>query len=276
MHGAGMIIAVFTSIPRSVGGAEATVDSICKQTLPPDRFFWFLPRYCKRLKQSYPPVPTWTSRYSLLTVVECEDNGPITKVLPLVRMQTIDDTARIIILDDDKVYDSRAIEQLVRSAGVAPLRCGVGFLGHTFHYVLAQYAHRRAIGNATGTAWYNRVTILLCAGMVLYPRHMLGTSDTLLALIHHIPCLWLNDDHVHAIMAYRTNTPLYVVCCAPFVHEVDYADRLTGTNATPRCEMALAVRGALPIPPIDILLCMIIIGVFVFLIVFCFARCRQV
>lgn len=78
-----MLVAVFTSQPKSVATAEAAVQSLLRQTHPPDKILWHYPTFCQRFQMPYPEVPAWTQTYApRLEVVRCADDGPSTKVVP--------------------------------------------------------------------------------------------------------------------------------------------------------------------------------------------------
>ena len=139
------LIACFSSTPFSIFHAKKTLISLQLQTLPPDEIHWFLPDYSKRFQIKYPSIPFDTDEFSTLTVHRVEDLGPNTKIAHLLDLQGIQDDDRIIIFDDDTVYDSRAVQTLVQSARNNQ---GTGFLGHTFVHVPFQYKIRSSFGNA--------------------------------------------------------------------------------------------------------------------------------
>ena len=217
------------------------------QTLPPDEIHWFLPEFSKRFQIQYPDVPFDTAHFPNLTLHRVEDLGPNTKIAHLLDLDGIEDDDRIIVFDDDTVYDPRAVQTLVRAAGTSQ---GCGFLGHTFVNVPFQYKIRSAFGDAQRPRWFNRVRVMLCAGMVNYPRKMFPkSSKQYKELLAQHSCLNLNDDHVMAIFAQQSKTQLFLVGKHRSTDETQ-PGALKGLT-TARCQVRLHLHGLLSWNPIE-------------------------
>lgn len=247
----GKLVGCFTSTPHSVKHVKRTLDSIMTQSLQLDVIYYFYPRYSHRFDMEYPPMTLDAAQYPNVQMIRTEDVGPNTKIAPLLDLKSVGPDDSIIIFDDDTVYNSNAVQKLVNAASP---HSGVGFCGHTFAYVPFQMAFRHALPSRQNDAWYNRVRVLLCQGMVLYPRSMFPQStQEYKDIVATLDCLHLNDDHVMAHLAYAKGIPLYLVSLkeTTYTHNIQRG-ALSGTNATAKCEMRMMVRGLLPLPWIEI------------------------
>jgi hypothetical protein len=244
------IIAVVTSTPSSAHNAEAALLSILCQSMQPSSFRWHLPKYCRRTQQVYGHIPRWVRNHPKIQVVECEDDGPLTKFTPI-----IDDIGdkRLVILDDDVIYHPDTIKILHEAQQAMP-NSVVGTIGHTFTYVPFLTSKRKALGNHYGIRWFNRVSVLLGTGMILTPAGFFGRTrrQDILDIVAITPGLALNDDHLLAHVAFASQTPMFVITCpSPFPY-VDNQFRLTGTNGTRNLELQMFVRRQLALPAAEI------------------------
>lgn len=242
------VIGVFTSQPKSVIRAEDTIRSIMNQTRPPDEVFWHYPYYCKRFKCVYPEIPDWVLKYPQLKVVRCEDYGPSTKIVPLLDRKDVPVDSSILIFDDDTIYHERCVETLMR---LQSKNVGVGFSGHTFYTKPFQFTANH--DGELRVALSNRVRILLCSGMVLYPRKMFAlSSEDYMKIISIHPTLWLNDDHVYGHLAYKSGVPLHLIKSPGTIFHECRDGHLSGMNHTKKAEIQMFMRGMLGFPVAEI------------------------
>lgn len=261
------IIAVVTSTPSSMHNAEPALLSILSQTQQPSVFRWHLPKFFKRTQNFYDPVPQWVRKYPQIEIINCEDDGPITKVTPI-----LDDIGhkRLIIFDDDVVYHPNTIEILDRAQRTKP-NSVVGTIGHTFKYVPFHTSKRQAFGSQAGISWFNQVSVLLGTGMLLIPSDFFGKLNRtkLMQLVDTDSGFALNDDHTIAHLAFVAQIPMFVVPCPDATPYVQNQLCLTGTNATMQLEIRMLFHRKLTLPTAEILAAIVI----VFLLV---KFCKQV
>jgi hypothetical protein len=240
-----MIIAVCTSTPFSVTNAKATFESICKQTVLPDRIIWNYPKRSIRFDMDYPEIPAWTSEFGdLLHVNVCEDFGPSTKVIPILSMENV---SKLLIFDDDVYYDPRCIQTLLEAGQDST---AVGFCGHTYKLLPFKYNCGKSWITATKPSIHNEVAVLLCTRMVLYPRKTFPDTETgFLEHLHAFDMYFKNDDHLYAAMAFRKQISMHVIHLENdrSYDTVSNTGRLTGTNATLQCETKMVCKGEMPI-----------------------------
>ena len=244
------LIGCFTSTPHSAAHAGKTLVSLSKQTVPLDVIYWFYPHYSKRFDMTYPPVtlPPFSHDFrSSLRVIQVEDYGPNTKIAPLLDIDDVHDKDSILIFDDDTVYAPQTVETLVAASQAKP-GIGVGINGHTFKAVPFHFSNTLAFRSKQLVTWYNQVRVMLCSGMVLYPRSMFPNStQEYMAVVRRMDCFELNDDHVMAHLAYTRGVPLFLVSCESSQH-YKQEGALLGTNATQKCEIKMMLKGFLPLP----------------------------
>jgi hypothetical protein len=100
-----------TTLPDRYWKLEKMIDSLKLQTYPIDAIYIALPKMMKRDNIPYGPLPKKIT--DVCNVVECEDYGPITKILGGLYME--DDPLTIIItVDDDKIYHRNMVSKLMK------------------------------------------------------------------------------------------------------------------------------------------------------------------
>ena len=106
------VIASLSTVPDRIHNLEPTIQSLLKQTRPPDEIVLAIPEFSIREQRPY-VVPEYLSRLPRVRVLRCpEDWGPATKFIPVVREELSvgrRDTL-IMVLDDDRVYPRDALE----------------------------------------------------------------------------------------------------------------------------------------------------------------------
>ena len=106
------VIASLSTVPDRINNLRPTIQSLLKQTRPPDEIVLAIPEFSIRERRPY-VVPKYISRLPRVRVLGChEDWGPATKFIPLVREELAaghGDTL-IMVVDDDRVYPRDALE----------------------------------------------------------------------------------------------------------------------------------------------------------------------
>ncbi len=91
-----------TTLPSRIHRIRGTLNSLLDQTEPADEIVLAVPKYSRREQTSY-RIPDWLKRSNTVTILPCEDLGPATKLLPVLK-RTDDPETRIAVVDDDVVY----------------------------------------------------------------------------------------------------------------------------------------------------------------------------
>jgi hypothetical protein len=106
------VIVSFTTVPQRIGNLQPTIQSLLRQTRPPDEILIAVPEFSIREQRAY-VVPKYLSRLPGVRILRCgRDWGPATKFIPAVREEMAagrDDTL-IMVVDDDRVYPRDALE----------------------------------------------------------------------------------------------------------------------------------------------------------------------
>jgi len=115
-----MIIVTFTTIPPRFQNIHFTINSILSQTVVPDKIVINVPEkynnYSNNLQ--FPKIDD-----SRIIVNRCRDYGPATKLLGLNATELYDnmtDDDIIIVLDDDRNYNNRMVENFVHYNTIYP------------------------------------------------------------------------------------------------------------------------------------------------------------
>src|SRR6266700_7675892 len=106
------IIASLSTVPDRINNLSPTIQSLLKQTRPPDEIVLAIPEFSVREQRPY-EVPKYISRLPRVRIFHCRrDWGPATKFIPIVREELAAgrrDTL-IMVVDDDRVYPRDALE----------------------------------------------------------------------------------------------------------------------------------------------------------------------
>ncbi len=114
-----------TTIPSRLPFLAPTIKSLLAQTVPPMVVRLHLPERSRREEVEY-RVPDALRDLTVVEIVRCEDWGPATKVLPA--LLTFRPDQRIISVDDDRLYRSTFVEDLLVAADENP-EAAVGCCG---------------------------------------------------------------------------------------------------------------------------------------------------
>lgn len=117
------MVASLTTIPSRIDHIRPTVEGALRMSVL-DRVNVAIPHGYVRQTSNANLIPAWlvqlADKSSKLCLVSTEDYGPSTKLLSALNSPHISNYARIITLDDDRVYDENMIKKLVDASEVHP------------------------------------------------------------------------------------------------------------------------------------------------------------
>ena len=116
------LVVSMTTVPQRIGSILPALRSLLDQTCAADKIVLALPSHSLRAAEPYPAVPPLPARVEIL---HCEDHGPATKLLPVLRREP---DATIVAVDDDVIYPRDFLETLLEAHRRQP-RCAVGYRG---------------------------------------------------------------------------------------------------------------------------------------------------
>jgi hypothetical protein len=111
------VVVTLTTLPSRIARIALTLKSLLRQRVAPAAIRFNVPRVSRREGVAY-EIPGWLSRLRSVTVVRCDDYGPATKLIPTLLDAAADQ--RLLVVDDDRVYHPRLIEQMVAIADEHP------------------------------------------------------------------------------------------------------------------------------------------------------------
>lgn len=118
------VVATMTTTPRRINFIEPALDGLLQQSQPLDAVYLFVPKVFKRENTTY-QIPKWLSALQqvapTLQLRRCEDWGPATHLLEVLKAERDPETA-ILQVDDDQRYGPLLLESLLRAMGPAPGR----------------------------------------------------------------------------------------------------------------------------------------------------------
>jgi hypothetical protein len=118
------IVTSMTTIPERIGLIKRTIDSLNAQTRKLDAIYINIPYICKN--KSY-IIPQWLIDMDTVTILRCEDYGPITKLIPVLQKEKDPNTC-IVTVDDDIAVHKNWIKIFEQYANKYP-ESAIGFSG---------------------------------------------------------------------------------------------------------------------------------------------------
>jgi hypothetical protein len=108
------VVITLSTIPDRVKLLGPTLASLLDQTVRVDEICINIPEISRKgLKYR---IPKWLSDLKSITIQRVDaDEGPGTKLLPTLRRERHNPTTRIIVVDDDNIYNSKTIEVLTNT-----------------------------------------------------------------------------------------------------------------------------------------------------------------
>ncbi|SES14582.1 hypothetical protein SAMN04490244_106103 [Tranquillimonas rosea] len=200
------LVVSLTTIPSRVDTLGDFLAGLERQTLTPDRVELYVPRRYKKRKLGRlrkQDVP------AAFEVIECEDMGPATKILPALTRHAPD--TRLVYCDDDKVYPPDWLARLAAQGDRYPRACiadevmSVATQAYRMHATgedrvgLAERLRRRIAGTNLPPEF---CVVAGFGGVLVKPRFF----D---ALVQDIPdVVWTVDDVWLSACLARTGTPI--------------------------------------------------------------------
>jgi len=114
------VVATMTTTPRRIALIEPALDSLLGQSRALEALYLFVPHVFRRDGSTY-EMPAWLLSKPGVTLVRCEDAGPATHMLEVLRAEREPDTY-ILQVDDDQRYGRELLENLLRATGPLPGR----------------------------------------------------------------------------------------------------------------------------------------------------------
>lgn len=111
------ITVTLTTLPSRIDRMQLTIKSLLRQSVRPAAIRINIPYESRREGAPY-TIPSWLSRLRSVTVVRCADYGPATKLIPTLLDSAPD--ARLLVVDDDRVYHPHFVEQMTTLADAHP------------------------------------------------------------------------------------------------------------------------------------------------------------
>ncbi len=242
-----------------------------------DAVFIHYPKYCKRLNQDYPPVPTWMQNHSKIVINQkAEDCGPLTKMAPLLDLFPPKVDMGVFLFDDDRLYSLQWIDELLEAFERHGRTCCVARQGTLARFTPFKYNH---FNFSQSDQEY--VCVKTASG-VIYPFKAFPKSfaDAIhFANKYKDNASYRNDDMLLASWCYQTKTSLFIipVTSEQMKHWYKYNDDvLNDTDSLsripdhkkPQIDLAKAMmlNGDWPLPFPEIIVAIILVIVLVVLI----------
>ena len=111
------VIVTLSTIPSRIALMEPTIKSLLRQTLSPRQIVINVPEFSLREKTVY-SIPPFLEALRSVTINHCVDRGPATKFLPVINESNPDQA--IVVVDDDRIYPPRLVEELWQAASADP------------------------------------------------------------------------------------------------------------------------------------------------------------
>jgi len=198
-----------TTIPERIVLLPKFLESLSRQTIKPDAIYLQIPRISRKgkpydINKIKKMIEKYPKANFQLNIVD-NDEGPITKLYPVLDLERDDDT-NIILVDEDVIYDPKLVETLLNNRHLG----AVGFAGRSFwpnpFYNLLLFK--------SGAWRITQVDFLETYHGVLYKRHNFpATSKIFLDWIHHLknPKSIFTDDIVIGAWLSQKRQPRYIV-----------------------------------------------------------------
>lgn len=106
------VIASLSTVPDRINNLRPTIQSLLKQTRPPDEIVLAIPEFSVRECRPY-VVPKYISRLPRVRVLRChKDWGPATKFIAVIQDELAAgrENTLIMVVDDDRLYPRDALE----------------------------------------------------------------------------------------------------------------------------------------------------------------------
>lgn len=198
-----------TTTPYRINQIMPVIQSLKDQTFKVDKIFLNIPDVSRRTGQSY-NIPDPLRNDADLTIVRGSDWGPVTKILGCLS-KIVDPEAIIIVVDDDRVYNSNMVEQFHKQSRLHPdgVICATGF-----RKIMIDNRRRRIERDFIHKPFERGVGFECYAGMC-YRRKFF--DNDIYDLFQDVPeyCILSDDILLANYFAYK-NIPIYVTATEDF------------------------------------------------------------
>lgn len=194
------VIVSLTSIPSRNGTLGPTLESLAKQTRPPDQIRLYLTPDCT--------PPSELAGLKLESRIEhVGDRGPLTKLAAALD-PSVPDEAIVITCDDDMIYDSKWLERLLEAHSRHPSDA-IGFSG----WNVGGFLHDRYNGTYDFPKTPGVVDVLEGFAGVLYQKSFFGED------LWHAPELfyWVDDVWISSYLRAKSITRRTIAGARPIV-----------------------------------------------------------
>ncbi|WP_447002206.1 hypothetical protein ACRAKI_20975 [Saccharothrix isguenensis] len=148
------VVVTLTTVPDRLTYLRPALRGLLDQTSPADRVVLAWPRQSLRTGMPYPSPPALPRG---VDVLHCEDEGPATKFLPVLRAEP---DAVLVVADDDAIYPDTFVEDLLRAHRQRP-DAALGLRGQPVRLGVDP----RYLGHVYGTAVRSAVAVDVLMGM---------------------------------------------------------------------------------------------------------------
>jgi hypothetical protein len=124
------IVGSMTTLPDRINHLNLILNSIITQRRKLDKFYLNIPY--KSLKNKEYIIPEYIKENKEITIVRCKDYGPLTKLIPVLDIET-DENTYIITFDDDRIVNRNVTSIIERKINEYP-NCALSFSGWCVGY----------------------------------------------------------------------------------------------------------------------------------------------
>jgi hypothetical protein len=196
----------FTTIPERIKILPKFLDSLRAQTVKASVIYAQIPKETKSGK-SYDiakireVIEPYSDINVVINVVE-DDEGPITKLVPVLDLER-DPGTNIVVMDDDVSYGDGILERLLQNKDLG----AIGFAGRIFG------AKNRTLNYLDNQSTVRKVDIIEATRSVLYKRKLFpATSKQFISWLHELPDLCkFNDDIIISAWLHSVGQPRYLL-----------------------------------------------------------------
>lgn len=104
-----------TTTPDRINKLKPTINSLLRQTEAPKGIFLNIPHKSRSGKSFN--IPDFLLSHEKIIILRCEDEGPVTKLLPTLRyFSNRTESVPVVVLDDDQVYPKTLLETYARKS----------------------------------------------------------------------------------------------------------------------------------------------------------------
>ena len=136
------VVITLTTTPKRLPLIEDTILSLVNQTRQPDLIYLNIPEYYKKECSKYNQnnIVNLINKIPILKINNCVDKGPITKIYPVLDIETNPETI-IITVDDDHIYNRNMIQELLKTSNNNPDKIICNYL-YTFNNIVVPYGFK--------------------------------------------------------------------------------------------------------------------------------------